>query len=121
MNPSASSAEPLLLFLKVFALIHIFSLTHCGTDEGISFDSFNILEDEEVRQGLKTYSNWPTYPQLYVNGKLVGGLDILKVILHFSISLNHYFAGIERRWRFKISTWTLCPARQSKRLNVAPC
>lgn len=46
--------------------------------EGITFGSFNILSDEEVRSGLKTYSNWPTYPQLYANGKLVGGLDIVK-------------------------------------------
>uniref|UniRef100_A0A8C9JEL3 Glutaredoxin 3 n=1 Tax=Panthera tigris altaica TaxID=74533 RepID=A0A8C9JEL3_PANTA len=44
----------------------------------ISFDTFDILEDEEVRQGLKTFSNWPTYPQLYVKGELVGGLDIVK-------------------------------------------
>ncbi|CAE7544289.1 glrx3 [Symbiodinium natans] len=42
------------------------------------FDSFDILGDEEVRQGLKEYSNWPTYPQVYAAGKLVGGLDILK-------------------------------------------
>eukprot|EP01125_Pyxidicula_operculata_P000260 TRINITY_DN10339_c0_g1_i1.p1 TRINITY_DN10339_c0_g1~~TRINITY_DN10339_c0_g1_i1.p1 ORF type:complete len:223 (+),score=42.90 TRINITY_DN10339_c0_g1_i1:53-721(+) len=47
-------------------------------DNGIQFGSFNILSDPDVRQGLKTYSNWPTYPQLYVNGELVGGLDILK-------------------------------------------
>jgi len=46
--------------------------------EGIAFSSFDILSDEEVRQGLKTYSNWPTYPQLYANGKLIGGLDIVK-------------------------------------------
>lgn len=38
--------------------------------------AFNILEDEEVRQGLKEFSNWPTYPQLYVKGDLVGGLDV---------------------------------------------
>ncbi|CAB4061408.1 Glutaredoxin-3,Monothiol glutaredoxin-S11,Glutaredoxin 3,Monothiol glutaredoxin-3,Monothiol glutaredoxin-4,Glutaredoxin-3 homolog,Monothiol glutaredoxin-S17 [Lepeophtheirus salmonis] len=44
----------------------------------VTFTTFDILEDEEVRQGLKTYSNWPTYPQLYVNGELIGGLDILK-------------------------------------------
>ncbi|XP_057307801.1 glutaredoxin-3-like [Hydractinia symbiolongicarpus] len=44
----------------------------------IKFDSFDIFEDEEVRQGLKTYSNWPTYPQIYVKGELIGGLDILK-------------------------------------------
>ncbi|KAM3835178.1 glutaredoxin-3 isoform 1-T1 [Vipera latastei] len=44
----------------------------------IVFSSFDIFSDEEVRQGLKTYSNWPTYPQLYVNGELIGGLDIVK-------------------------------------------
>lgn len=47
-------------------------------DEGITFDSFDILSDEEVRQGLKKYSNWPTYPQLYVHGELQGGLDIMR-------------------------------------------
>ena len=46
--------------------------------ERVSFASFDILGDEEVRQGLKTFSNWPTYPQLYSSGKLVGGLDIMK-------------------------------------------
>ena len=44
----------------------------------ITFSTFDILGDEEVRQGLKKYSNWPTYPQLYGDGKLVGGLDIMK-------------------------------------------
>lgn len=44
--------------------------------ENIPYDAFNILEDEEVRQGLKKFSNWPTYPQLYIAGELVGGLDI---------------------------------------------
>ncbi|MBW04896.1 Glutaredoxin-3, partial [Eschrichtius robustus] len=45
----------------------------------VEYETFDILEDEEVRQGLKTYSNWPTYPQLYVKGELVGGLDIVKL------------------------------------------
>lgn len=44
----------------------------------VEYKTFDILKDEEVRQGLKTYSNWPTYPQVYVKGKLVGGLDIIK-------------------------------------------
>lgn len=44
----------------------------------IKFSSFNIFDDEEVRQGLKTYSNWPTFPQIYVKGELIGGLDIIK-------------------------------------------
>ena len=44
----------------------------------MQFQTFDILSDEEVRQGLKTFSNWPTYPQLYADGKLVGGLDIVQ-------------------------------------------
>lgn len=43
-----------------------------------NYETFDILSDEEVRQGLKTYSEWPTYPQLYINGELVGGLDIVR-------------------------------------------
>ena len=39
--------------------------------------TFNVLEDEAVRQGIKEYANWPTIPQLYVNGEFVGGSDIL--------------------------------------------
>ena len=49
-------------------------------DTGVEFDTFDILTDEDVRQGLKTYSNWPTYPQVYVKGEFVGGLDIIKEI-----------------------------------------
>lgn len=57
-----------------------FSRTLIGmlNETGLSYDTFDILTDDEVRQGLKTFSNWPTYPQVYVNGELVGGLDILK-------------------------------------------
>eukprot|EP00980_Cylindrotheca_fusiformis_P011815 scaffold2816_cov121-Cylindrotheca_fusiformis.AAC.31 len=50
-------------------------------ESGVSYDAFNILEDEEVRQGLKEFSNWPTYPQLYVKGDLVGGLDVCKELV----------------------------------------
>ena len=39
--------------------------------------TFNVLEDEAVRQGIKEYANWPTIPQLYVNGEFVGGSDIM--------------------------------------------
>jgi Grx4 family monothiol glutaredoxin len=46
-------------------------------ETGADFETFDILEDEEVRQGLKEYSDWPTYPQLYVKGELVGGCDII--------------------------------------------
>jgi monothiol glutaredoxin len=45
--------------------------------EGATFETFNILADGEVRQGLKDYSSWPTFPQLYIDGKFVGGCDIV--------------------------------------------
>lgn len=41
------------------------------------FSHFNIFEDQEIREGLKTYSNWPTFPQLYIKGELIGGCDIM--------------------------------------------
>jgi Grx4 family monothiol glutaredoxin len=44
----------------------------------VPYEAFNILQDEQVRQGLKEYSQWPTYPQLYVDGNLIGGLDIVR-------------------------------------------
>ena len=44
---------------------------------GAEFRDINILADPELRQGLKEHSNWPTFPQLYVDGKLVGGCDIV--------------------------------------------
>jgi Grx4 family monothiol glutaredoxin len=47
-------------------------------DLKVAFGSFDILEDDEVRQGLKEFSDWPTYPQVYVEGELLGGLDIVK-------------------------------------------
>jgi Grx4 family monothiol glutaredoxin len=47
-------------------------------ETGVEYDAFDIFQDEEVRQGLKTYSNWPTFPQLYAKGELLGGLDIVK-------------------------------------------
>jgi len=46
--------------------------------EGVKFQSYNILEDQELRQGLKAFSDWPTFPQLYVKGELVGGCDIVR-------------------------------------------
>lgn len=55
---------------------------------GIQFASFDILTDEEVRAGLKVYSDWPSYPQLYVNGSLIGGLDIVKELVAAGGSLK---------------------------------
>lgn len=57
-----------------------FSRTLIGilNETKIPYETFDILTDEQVRQGLKTYSDWPTYPQVYVKGELQGGLDIIK-------------------------------------------
>ncbi|PSN36174.1 Glutaredoxin-3 [Blattella germanica] len=76
------NAAPVMLFMKGTAVEPKcgFSRTIVGLLDELNADykTFNILNDEEVRQGLKTYSNWPTYPQLYINGELIGGLDIVK-------------------------------------------
>ncbi|GAB5585213.1 glutaredoxin [Umbelopsis nana] len=50
-------------------------------EQNVRYSSFNILADEDVRQGLKEFSNWPTYPQVYINGELAGGLDIVKELI----------------------------------------
>jgi len=49
-------------------------LRACGVDE---LFTVNVLEEPEIRQGIKEYANWPTIPQLYVNGEFVGGSDIM--------------------------------------------
>ncbi len=48
-------------------------LDHCG----VAYDSVDVLQDREIRQGIKAYSDWPTIPQLYVKGEFVGGSDIM--------------------------------------------
>lgn len=50
----------------------------CYISLSLPYSTFNILADNEIREGLKDYSNWKTYPQLYVKGELIGGLDIVK-------------------------------------------
>ena len=50
-------------------------LRACGVDE---FFSVNVLENPDIRQGIKEFANWPTIPQLYVNGEFVGGSDIMR-------------------------------------------
>lgn len=80
---SLINREPIMVFIKgtpdnprckfTNALIKLLN------EKNIKYGSFDILGDEEVRQSLKTFSKWPTYPQLYVKGKLIGGLDIIQV------------------------------------------
>ena len=85
-------APQLCRFLNTF-LLSCFS---------VKFGTFDILSDEEVRQGLKKFSNWPTYPQLYVNGQLIGGLDIVKVgciIARLLVHGIYILTGVGRKWR----------------------
>ena len=49
----------------------------CISEAGVDFAYVDILQHEDIRQSLKEYSNWPTFPQLYVKGELVGGSDII--------------------------------------------
>lgn len=74
-------AAPVMLFMKGTP-----SAPQCGfsrqtvsilREKGVRYGFFNILADDEVRQGLKEYSDWPTFPQVYVGGELIGGLDIV--------------------------------------------
>ena len=53
-------------------------VVHALKQLDIEFETFNVLEDEDIRQGIKTYSNWPTIPQLYVNKEFIGGCDIVE-------------------------------------------
>lgn len=73
--------HPVILFMKGSKLMPV-----CGfsgkvveilNQMGIEFETRDVLQDEELRQGIKEYSNWPTIPQLYVEGKFIGGCDIV--------------------------------------------
>jgi monothiol glutaredoxin len=77
---SQLAATPVVLYMKGtpdfpqcgFSAQTVAALKACKA----TFAHVNIFEDPEVRETLKTYSNWPTFPQLYVNGELIGGCDI---------------------------------------------
>jgi monothiol glutaredoxin len=57
-----------------FSAVTVQILSHVG----VKFKAVNVLEDPEVREGIKAFSNWPTIPQLYVKGEFVGGCDIIR-------------------------------------------
>lgn len=75
--------NPVVLYMKGtpdapmcgFSAAAVQMLEACGAD-GVA--TVNVLENEEIRQGIKAFSNWPTIPQLYVNGEFVGGADIMR-------------------------------------------
>lgn len=59
-------------------------------EEGVAFGSFDVLTDDEIREAVKLYANWPAYPQLFCNGSLIGGSDIV-VALHENGELSNVF------------------------------
>ena len=75
------SSNDVVLFMKGTK-----AMPHCGLSSrvagvlnymGVEFTDVNVLADEDIRQGIKDYSDWPTIPQLYVKGEFVGGCDII--------------------------------------------
>ena len=77
------TTHPVVLFMKGnprmpmcgFSATASQILNACGVQEFVAID---VLQDPEIRQGIKDYANWPTIPQLYVNGEFVGGADIMR-------------------------------------------
>ena len=76
------ASESVVLFMKGtpvfpqcgFSASVVGVLSHLG----VNFRSINVLEDDNIREGIKAYSDWPTIPQLYVKGEFVGGCDIIR-------------------------------------------
>ncbi len=75
------ATSPIFVFMKGSKL-----MPQCGFSNnvvqilhslGMPFETFDVLSDPEIRQGIKEYSNWPTIPQVYVKGEFIGGSDIL--------------------------------------------
>ena len=75
------NSAPIMVFMKGTKL-----MPQCGFSNnvvqilnslGVHFETFDVLADEEIRLGIKEYSNWPTIPQIYLKGEFIGGSDIL--------------------------------------------
>lgn len=121
-------AAPVMLFMKGTP-----SAPQCGfsrqtvsilREKGVRYGFFNILADDEVRQGLKEYSEWPTFPQVYVGGELVGGLVSQVVVVRWDgrggadLFAGHFEGGVRERPRlpqrllcaFAEQDWGTCGA-----------
>jgi monothiol glutaredoxin len=95
------SGAPVVLYMKGtpqfpqcgFSALAVQVLNACGVRE---FQTVNVLADEKIRQGIKEYANWPTIPQLYVNGEFVGGSDILRE-MYQSGELQKLLEGVKQK------------------------
>ena len=89
-----NSKDPVVLYMKGnptfpqcgFSSTVVQILKHIG----VNFQSYDVLQDESLREGIKSFSNWPTIPQLYVNNEFVGGCDIIREMFE-SGELKEYF------------------------------
>ena len=79
---SLINSSPIMVFMKGTKL-----MPQCGFSNnvvqilnslGMTFETFDVLSDMEIRQGIKDFSDWPTIPQVYVKGEFIGGCDIIK-------------------------------------------
>ena len=90
-----NSKDPVVLYMKGnptfpqcgFSSTVVQILKHIG----VNFQSYDVLQDENLREGIKSFSNWPTIPQLYVNNEFVGGCDIIREMFE-SGELKEYFS-----------------------------
>ena len=95
------TGSPVVLYMKGtpqapqcgFSAMAVQVLNACGVRE---FATVNVLADAEIRQGIKEYANWPTIPQLYVNGEFVGGSDIMRE-MYQSGELQKLLEGISQK------------------------
>ena len=95
------TGNPVVLYMKGtpqmpqcgFSNLAVQVLNACGVHE---FHSVDVLADAEVRQGVKEYANWPTVPQLYVNGEFVGGSDIMRE-MYQSGELQKLLQGLSQK------------------------
>jgi monothiol glutaredoxin len=95
------TANPVVLYMKGtpqapqcgFSALAVQVLNACGVQD---FFTVNVLAEPDVRQGVKEYANWPTVPQLYVNGEFVGGSDILRE-MYQSGELQKLLEGVSQK------------------------
>jgi monothiol glutaredoxin len=95
------TSNPVVLYMKGtpqmpqcgFSAMAVQALQACGVS---SFATVNVLADPEVREGIKQYANWPTIPQLYVNGEFVGGSDIMRE-MYQSGELQKLLEGVRQQ------------------------
>ena len=91
---STVSSQDIVLFMKGtpvfpqcgFSAVVVGVLSHLG----VKFKGVNVLEDDDLREGIKTFSNWPTIPQLYVKGEFIGGCDIVREMYESGELQQHF-------------------------------